>query len=165
MERSSLAEYLNNFLRRGEECAYIQRRGYRTERWSYRQVAETAFQFARELETRSIGKGARVLLWGPNSAEWVAVFFGCVLRGAVVVPMDDAAAPDFALRVSQQVSARLVVCSRSHMRPSTDTLVLEDLRATLLQHSSAPYKPADIAPQDTLENVFTSGPVSVYSVP
>ena len=107
MERRSVVEYLDSFLQRGEECAYVQRRGYRTVRWSYRQVAETAFQFARELEKRGIGKGERVLLWGPNSAEWVAAFFGCALRGAMVVPMDDAGADDFAQRVYQQV---LAVC-------------------------------------------------------
>ena len=92
MERRSVVEYLENFLRRGEECAYVQHRGYRTVRWSYRQVAETAFQFARELEERAIGKGDRVLLWGPNSAEWVAAFFGCALCGVIVVPLDDAGA-------------------------------------------------------------------------
>ena len=56
MQRRSVVEYLENFLRRGRECAYIQRRGYRTVRWSYRQVAETAFQFAHELQSRDIGK-------------------------------------------------------------------------------------------------------------
>ena len=90
MERRSVVEYIGNFLRRGKECAYVQHRGYRAVRWSYRKVAETAFQFARELQKRSIGKGDRVLLWGPNSAEWVAAFFGCALRGVIVVPIDDA---------------------------------------------------------------------------
>src|ERR1700694_435286 len=105
MERRSLLEYFDNFLRLGRESAYIQRRGYRSVRWTYRQVAETAFQFARELQKRGIEKGDRVLIWGPNSAEWVASFFGCVLWGAIVVPMDDVAASDFALRVTQQVNA------------------------------------------------------------
>jgi len=34
MERHSLAEYLESFLRRGRETAYVQRHGYRTVRWS-----------------------------------------------------------------------------------------------------------------------------------
>lgn len=157
MERRSLVEYLDNFRRRGNECAYIQRRGYRAERWSYRQVAETAFRFARELEQRNIGKGDRVLIWGPNSAEWVTVFFGCALRGTIVVPMDDAAASDFALRVAEQVKARLVVCSRSHTPFSVSTLVLEDLQPLLAQHSPALYDAVPITPQDPLEIVFTSG--------
>ncbi|HTE88775.1 MAG TPA: AMP-binding protein [Terriglobales bacterium] len=157
MERRSLLEYFDNFLRLGRESAYIQRRGYRSVRWTYRQVAETAFQFARELAKRGIGKGDPVLLWGPNSAEWVASFFGCVLCGAIVVPMDDAAAPDFALRVYQQVNAKLLVCSRRHEQPSIPGLILEDLQETLAHYSFAPIEPAAINAQDTLEIVFTSG--------
>src|SRR5438067_5536388 len=144
MERRSLLEYFDNFLRLGRESAYIQRRGYRSVRWTYRQVAETAFQFPRELAKRGIGKGDCVLLWGPNSAEWVATFFGCVLRGAIVVPMDDAAAPDFALRVYQQVNAKLLVCSRQHSQPSIPALILEDVQETLTHYSSAPIEPAAI---------------------
>ena len=157
MERHSLLEYFDNFLQLGRESAYIQRRGYRTVRWTYRQVAETAFQFARELEKRGIEKGDRVLIWGPNSAEWVATFFGCALRGVIVAPMDDAAAPDFALRVHQQVNAKLLVCSRQHAQPSIPALILEDLPKTLAHYSSVPFEPAAINAQDTLEIVFTSG--------
>src|SRR6266852_6172495 len=157
MERRSLVEYLDNFLQRGRECAYIQRRGYRSLHWTCQQVAETAFQFARELGKRGIGNGDRVLIWGPNSAEWVAAFFGCALRGTIVIPMDDAAAPDFALRVHQQVSAKLLVCSREHARQAIPTLVLEDLPETVAGHSRTSYDAAAIERKDTLEIVFTSG--------
>jgi long-chain acyl-CoA synthetase len=157
MERHSVVDYLENFLRRGRECAYIQRRGYRTQRWSYRQVAETAFQLARELEKRGIGKGERVLLWGPNSAEWVAAFFGCALRGVIVIPIDDASSVEFTQRVYQQVAARLRLCSREHVQPSLPALILEDFQETLSQHSSRPNQTTDIGATDTLEVVFTSG--------
>jgi long-chain acyl-CoA synthetase len=157
MERRSLVEYLDNFLQRSNACAYIQSRGYRTARWSYQRVAETAYQFARELESRGIAKGERIVLRGPNSAEWVAVFWGCVLRGVVVVPMDDDATADFALRVYQQVSAKLLVCSREHLQSSLAALAIEDLPETLQRHSSAPYPPAELSLGDTLEIVFTSG--------
>ena len=157
MERRSLVEYLPDFLRHGQEIAYVQRAGYRTVRRSYRQVAEAAFQFARELEARGISKGDRVLLWGPNSAEWVAVFLGCALRGIVVVPIDDVAMPEFALRVHQQVSARLLVCSREHAQPALATLLLEELTPALSRHSSATYPAGAIEPSDTLQIVFTSG--------
>jgi long-chain acyl-CoA synthetase len=157
VERRSLVDYLDHFLRRGQEPAYVQPRGYRTVRWSYREVAELAFQFARELDARALAKGDRVLLWGPNSAEWVAAFLGCALRGVVVVPMDDGATPDFALRVHQQVGAKLLVCSREHPQPSIPSLPLDDLTDALKAHSSATYPAASIDPTDPLEIVFTSG--------
>ncbi len=124
-------------------------------------MAEAAFQFARELQKRSIGKSERVLLWGPNSAEWVVAFFGCALRGVIVVPIDDAGTADFARRVYQQVEGRLLLCSHEHAQsfPSTlrSVLILEDLQETLSGHSSAPYDGAGISAADTLEVVFTSG--------
>ena len=159
MARQSLADLLHDFLARGDEIAYVQRRGYRRVRWSYRQVAETAFQFAQELVARGIGKGDRILIWGPNSAEWVAVFLGCVARGTVVVPMDDAAAADFACRVSAQVGAKLVVCSRQHAGAVSPTpgLILEHLREAVARHLTTRNSALAAQPQDTLEIVFTSG--------
>ena len=156
MERS-IADYVGAFLQRGSETAYLQRRGYRTVRWSYQQVAGAAFQFARELDARGITKGDRVLLWGPNSAEWITVFLGCALRGVVVVPMDDVATNDFALRVHQQVGAKLMVCSPAHAQQGTHTLTFDDLRQALATHSPIAYAAAEIRSTDPLEIVFTSG--------
>jgi len=157
MERNSFLEYFENFQRLGHECAYVHQRGYRTERWSYGKIFETAQQFARELEARQTGKGDKVLIWGQNCAEWVVAFLGCALRGAVVVPMDHAATADFVLRVFQQVRAKLLVCSRQHAGSDLPILILEDLSATLAQHSRAPYTAAQLQRSDPLEIVFTSG--------
>jgi long-chain acyl-CoA synthetase len=159
MEHSAVGEYLADFLSRGRSCAYIQRCGYRTVRWSYARVAETAFRFARELEVRGIVKGDRVLLWGPNSAEWVAAFFGCVLAGVAAVPMDHVSAPDFVQRVFDQVSAKLLVCSRQHESEirTSSILVLDELPEVVAKHSANAYSPANVGRDDTLEIVFTSG--------
>jgi long-chain acyl-CoA synthetase len=105
----TLAGYAQMHLQLGDEIAFVYRRGFRTYRWSYRQVGQLACCFAHELERRKIGKGDRVMLWGDNSAEWVAAFFGCMLRGAVAVPMDKIAAPGFAQRVAADVDAKLYV--------------------------------------------------------
>jgi hypothetical protein len=43
--------------------------------------------------------------------------------------MDDAAAPDFALRVYRQVGAKLIVCSREHVQTSQPTLLFDELSA------------------------------------
>jgi long-chain acyl-CoA synthetase len=159
MEPLSLAGCLDNFRRHGGEVAFARRRGYRTVRWTYHQVAETACQFARELEQRQIGKGDRVLIWGQNCAEWVAGFFGCVLRGAVAVPMDAIATPDFAGRVARQVNARLVLGSRElaqHLA-GMPVLLLEDLQAAVAHHSREVYPPVALQLSDPLQIVFTSG--------
>ncbi len=165
----SLAEFfLTNFQARRDERAYGQRRGYRMEWFTYGQVVEMAFLFSRQLEARGIGKGERVMLWGENSAEWVAAFFGCVLRGVVVVPMDDGASAEFAVGVAQQVEASLWICSQRHVGESAS--IPGGVPAVLLQEFKIPTSrkgsekwgtPLSSIPSvgrdDTLQIVFTSG--------
>jgi long-chain acyl-CoA synthetase len=155
----TLAEYPQLHLARKNEIAYVYRRGFRTLRWTYRQLGELAFRFARELEAREIGKGDRVLLWGDNSAEWIGAFFGCMLRGAIAVPMDRIAAPDFAQRVMADVDAKLIVCAsalKEHVagRPY---LEFEELTETLGQHPAGSYTPVEFSRDDPAQIVFTSG--------
>jgi long-chain acyl-CoA synthetase len=155
----TLAEYPQLHLARKDEVAYVYRRGFRTLRWTYRQLAELAFRFARELEARGIGKGDRILLWGDNSAEWIGAFFGCMLRGAVAVPMDRIAAPDFAQRVAADVDAKLVVCASALAEHTGNRpyLELESLSDTLGPRSAEPYTPVAFSRDDTAQIVFTSG--------
>jgi long-chain acyl-CoA synthetase len=156
--RSSLAQYFQEGLARwGSGAAYVHHRGYRWERWSYRRVAETANRFARLLESRGVAPGDRVVLWGDNCAEWGAVFVGCVLRGAVVVPMDKVAICDFARRVAEQVDAKLVVSSRELAEIGIPRVVLEDLADTVAGFSAYAYPSPPLTRADTLEIVFTSG--------
>jgi long-chain acyl-CoA synthetase len=165
----SLAEFfLTNFQAHRDERAYGERRGYRMEWFTYGQVLEMAGQFSRELETRKIGKNERVMLWGENSAEWVAAFFGCVLRGVVVVPMDDGASAEFAVRVARQVEARLWVCSRRHAAEGigggVPFVVLEEVNTPTLSQRTREglgtrlaFPDVVIGRDDILQIVFTSG--------
>src|SRR5258706_5463803 len=152
MERRSLLDYFEDFARLGNDCAYVYPRGYRRERWSYRRVAETASQFARELQARRIAKGDAVLLWSQNSAEWVAAFWGCALCGVIAVPIDDGANTEFARRISTQVNTKLVLCSRDRAPlfdaiPSIDPTELE---SAISRHSPVPLSSVQIQPSDPL---------------
>jgi long-chain acyl-CoA synthetase len=163
MPRQSLAEFVGGFAARGKDVAYVQRVGYRRVQWTYAQVGEIAARFARELEERGIGTGDRVFLWGPNSAEWVSVFAGCLLRGAVAVPMDFTAAPEFAARVAKQVQARCAVISNERALPPIDglsVLPLEGLAASLQRHSGAAYASPPLDRAAIAEILFTSGTTS-----
>jgi long-chain acyl-CoA synthetase len=160
----TLAKYfVTHFQAHRTERSYGQRRGYRMEWFTYGQVLEMAFRFCRELEARGIGKGERVMLWGENCAEWVAAFFGCVLRGVIVVPMDDGASTNFAARVARRVDTRLWVCSRRNVTRCTDadpaipSLVLDELSKALEHSSTGSVSSTAIGLNDTLQIVFTSG--------
>jgi long-chain acyl-CoA synthetase len=163
--RASLLDSLDDFERWGNrDLAYVFPRGYRRERWTYQRVAQVAYQFAHELESRHIGKGDAVLLWSPNSAEWVTVFLGCALCGVIAVPIDDATIPEFAQRISAQVRTKLILCPRERAavfntlsRGKYPNIDPADLEATVAHHPSQRFRPAPIQPSDTLEIVFTSG--------
>jgi len=157
MAHTTILEYLDNFRLHGHETAYVQRRGYRVQRWSYGAVLATSYRFARELEARAIGKDDKVILWGENCAEWIAVFFGCLLRGAIAVPIDRIAAPDFAQRVAQQVDAKLCVGAAQNQIPGIPFLHLEELRDEIAARSDLPVTSPQLTRNDMVQIVFTSG--------
>ena len=132
MSRENLLSLFREFERYGGDVAFVQRRGYRREAWSYAKLAALAAARALELKRRGVRTGERVLIWGPNSAEWTAAFWGCLLCGVVAVPMDDGATIDFARRVARDAGVKLIYSSRE--KPALDDaiprLVLEDLADT-----------------------------------
>ena len=112
----SLVDFVQKYAANGKEVAIRHRRGYRMETWSYARIVQGANRLARELESRGIGKGDAVLLWGENSPEWIVVFFGCLLRGAVIVPVDHGSTVEFVSRIAREVNAKLIFRARTLTR-------------------------------------------------
>jgi long-chain acyl-CoA synthetase len=158
--RTTLASYLDDFLSRDSVSAFAHKHGLRVRRWSYSQIAKTAFRLARELEARKIAKGDRVLLWARNSPDWVSVFFGCLLRGVIVVPLDPQSEVGFVKRVQEQVEAKLALCDTATaalVGKPLPVIELDELDSQIAHHSSNPYSTTDIGHDDIVEIVFTSG--------
>lgn len=107
--RTHLASLVEDFRQHALEIAVVAHRGNRRYSTSYGELAELSGRFAAELNLRGISAGERVVLWGENSAEWMAAFFGCLLRGVLAVPLDAAGSAEFAGRVIADVSPRLLV--------------------------------------------------------
>ena len=159
MPRQSLIDYLREYSRHGRSLAFVQRSGYRTARTSYRETAELAAQCAREFERIGIAPGDRILLWGRNSAEWAAAFFGCLLRGAVAVPLDKGATADFVSRVAQRVDARLLLRDRENVLSGEQrpVIVFDSLQQEVARHSSEPYASPPLDRSSIAQIIFTSG--------
>jgi long-chain acyl-CoA synthetase len=158
--RQTVLSYLDDYLRRGSATMIARPRGARRERWSYERIVLTARRFARELEARGIARGERVLLCGENSPEWVAAFWGCLLRGLVVVPLDKESAPGFVSSVLEQTGARMVLAGRdipALARLETPLLLLDKLEASVAHHAAEPYPVEAIDPDTLVEIIFTSG--------
>ena len=107
--REHLATLLDDFRRFGRGIAVVRYQGNRRRVTTYQELTRLAGRFAALLAGRNIEPGDRVLLWAENSAEWVAAFYGCMLRGALVVPLDAYGSAEFAARVAADVRPKLAV--------------------------------------------------------
>jgi long-chain acyl-CoA synthetase len=110
--RAHLASLVEDFRQHAAETAMVAHRANRRYATTYGELAELAGQFAAELARRNVAPGDRVVLWGQNSAEWIAAFFGCLLRGVLAVPLDAAGSSEFAARVVSDVAPKLIVGDR-----------------------------------------------------
>jgi long-chain acyl-CoA synthetase len=158
--RITILSFVDDLQTRPAETAFAHKVGLRVVRWSRERIRATAFQFARELETRNIAKGDRVLFWATNSPEWVAAFYGCLIRGVIVVPLDAQSTPDFAARVALQTEPKLLLYGGSH-RSEIDVhlprIRLNDLSDILAAHSADACPTEHIDEDDLVEIIYTSG--------
>ena len=137
-------------------------RGNRSYRRSYGEVAELSGRFAAELERRGIAPGERVALWGEDSAEWVASFFGCLLRGVIAVPLDAGGSSEFAARVVVDTSPKLIVGDATLLHGLGETipqLSFSDLQSQLPEHALFEVQPG-ITADTPFQIIFTSGTTS-----
>lgn len=159
--RKTLLTFLDDFAGDGgETLAFIHKTGLRTVRWTRREIAANAYRLARELAARGVEKGDRVLIWATNSPEWVVAFFGCLLRGAIVVPLDVQSAAGFVERVRQQTAAKLLLYGGdlpAEFAADLPRLALENLRDAIAHHSDAPVTASEISEDDLIEIIYTSG--------
>ncbi|HEV1993732.1 MAG TPA: AMP-binding protein [Candidatus Acidoferrum sp.] len=163
MPRKNLLSLFADFARFAGDAAVIQRRGYRREKLTYAELYARVLFWSHALAGRGVVPGDRVLLWGPNSAEWVACFWGILLRGGVVVPMDAAAAPDFVQRAIKDAGVKLILRDRQQMElpgapPSMIINDFKDVRDSPAPKADAGVDLGDASIRSTIaEILYTSG--------
>jgi len=157
-QRAHLASLVDDFERNGKQIAVVAPRGLRQQKVTYGELVRLSRRFAAELSQRGIEKGDRVVIWGENSAEWIAAFFGCVMRGVLPVPVDLASATDFVRRVEQEVSPKLLVGDEEKLvalNSPTPSLFFQQFEATVT--TGAADVIAGLGESDALQIIFTSG--------
>jgi long-chain acyl-CoA synthetase len=144
--------------------------GYRTWSLTYRDVVHAARAFAARLRAAGIVKGQSIAIWSENRPEWIVAFWGSLLEGVVLVPIDYRTSDAFLTRVAEIVDARAVLVGEVvDSTPLADgarpVWPLSELRhrapATEAAHESSPGARDASAPtltaDDTAEIIFTSG--------
>ena len=156
--RPHLATLVADFRRHGGQIAVVTHRGNRRFSSTYAELAELSARCAHAFDQAGVQPGDRILLWGNNSVEWVAAFFGCILRGIVAVPLDAAGSLDLARRVVAEVQPRLLVGDLTLLQQlgsNAPTLGFETFSSALPAPEYEPY--SGLSRETPLQIVFTSG--------
>ena len=164
MPRPNLIALFDGFLEFAGAPAVVGTAGYRRRSATYLELHTAALAWSRALGARGILPGDRVLVWGPNSAEWVAAFWGVLLSGAVAVPVDSDARVEFVERTIEQSGSKLVLGDRE--RPELRIPLLQiGSRGDLTRAAERPEAAAGCAGRSgtrssVAEILFTSGTTS-----
>jgi long-chain acyl-CoA synthetase len=129
--------------------------GYRSWTYRYSDVGRAARIFAGRLRAAGIGKDDKVLFWSENRPEWVAALWGCLLEGAIAVPIDYRSSADLVRRIGNIVNAKALLVGEEVSRVEDFPVWrLADLEWT----GTPPSGPGPaISRDDIAEILFTSG--------
>jgi long-chain acyl-CoA synthetase len=143
---------------RGEFLVYDD--GYRRRRHTYAEVGRAARAFSSKLGAVGLHKGDKVVFWGENRPEWIACYWGCLIAGVIVVPIDYRSTPDFLARVRRLVDARVILVGDDAAAcPEGVDLggAQRWLFADLDWRADGPMPDVAISRDDVIQIIFTSG--------
>lgn len=157
---------LRDLLLSARRGGFVLRTPFRRHARSTGDTRDMALRVAAWLRREGFAPGDRAILWGDSGPDNVAAFLGCILQGVVVVPLEDAAGPDFAARVQREAQATIAFVGRAAARHGealapARLVALDDLAHVL--DRVAPSSVDDLPSLDDtalLEIVFTSGTTS-----
>ena len=122
------------------------------------ELCATAQAFARRFQDAGLQPGDRLIIWSDSCSEWVAAFWGAMLRGVAVIPLDARASQDLVRRVVRVAAPRGVVAGdgvdTASIPPSVLTWRLRDIHWTNAPVNTTRVEPS---PDTVAEIVFTSG--------
>lgn len=122
--------------RRGDHTAVI----YLGTRFSYRRVAELAERLAAALIDLGAGEGHKVILYVPNSIQWVVAWLGILRAGGICVPITPIYTPHDLKYIATDSDAETVVCSDTNYGYVRKVLDETPLRQVII------VKTADLLP-------------------
>jgi len=120
VRRDTLIDFFQDLVRiQGTFLAFDD--GYRRREHTYEDAGRAARGFAARLANAGLAKGDKVVFWGENTPEWVVCYWGCLLAGVVVVPIDYRSSTDFVARVNGLVQARVLLIGDDVEKEATAT--------------------------------------------
>lgn len=158
MRCESLAGYVTSLAALGDRVALVEHDLYRARSHSYGDLIGRAFAFRAELGRRGLGAGDRVVVWGRAGAAWAIAFYGCLLAGAVVVPVDAAFSLDYVVRALRHTEARLICAEEDRVGdPAFGDVPVYSFPTIAALPRRRPFAVAELPSSALLEIVYTSG--------
>ncbi|MBA2304717.1 MAG: AMP-binding protein, partial [Acidobacteria bacterium] len=157
MVRRTLLDFFEDWSRiEGDFVVYDD--GYRVWTFTYAEIAAASRTFAARLREAGIGRDERIVLWSENRGEWLAVLWGSLLQGVILVPVDYRSPAELVRRIAEIVDARAIVTGDA-VPPIATTRPHWHVRDA--RHAGAPGA-IDVAAgggtaAQTAEIIFTSG--------
>jgi len=141
----------------GDRLAYIQRMGFRAQRFTFADVHKMACHAASLIERAGVRPGDRVLIWAPNSPMWVGAFFGCQLKGAVAVPLMVQNTAEFVVKIAEVTEASVLFAAPGHETISSSLQGIAVDRVIPPPEGPGGFTPGSPLPSDVCQILFTSG--------
>jgi len=130
--------------------------GYRRREYTYEEAGRAAHGFAAKLADAGLAKGDKVVFWGENRPEWVVCYWGCLISGIIVVPIDYRSSGDFVAKVSSVVNARLLLVG-DDVEPESAGGQFVWRFADLDWSADGSKQVVPISRDDVIQVIFTSG--------
>lgn len=127
-------------------------------RWSYRELVDRIRRAAGSFAESGIGKGDRVALWAPNSAEWIVAALGLMTAGGVLVPVNTRFKAEEAADVIRRSGARVLLVQKGFLGadyPAPPGVPVYDLKSDFLT-GGEPFE-REVAGTDIADIIYTSG--------
>jgi long-chain acyl-CoA synthetase len=162
VQRDTLVDFFRDLITtRGEFLVYDD--GYRRREYRYEEVGRAARGFAARLAAAGLTKGDKVVFWGENRPEWVVAYWGCLISGVIVVPIDYRSSAEFVRTVRALVEARVVLLGDD---VDAKRLESDESGASLFRlwrfadtdwRADGPMPSVTISRDDVIQIIFTSG--------
>jgi long-chain acyl-CoA synthetase len=109
-------------------------------RFSYRRVKDMAESFAAALSHAGLTAGQKIIIYIPNSIQWVVAWLGIQKIGAVCVPITPIYTPHDLKYIANDSEAEAIVCADTNFGYVTSVLPETDLKTVIVT------KMADLLP-------------------
>ena len=94
-----------------DSCSHKTAVIYLGEEFSYRRLNRLSNSFAQGLRQRGVTSGSRVIIYLPNSIQWIISWLGVLKAGAIAVPITPIYTPSDVEYIADDTGARAIVCT------------------------------------------------------